>query len=217
MDMGPKEIEFVNFLYQVLKASDSNQNIKIEAIIGESKRARADILIENNRKEIILIECKSNKAITRVHSSKIIEQITEYWKLIGKCKKVLAIPGRLPSEIKDNIESHGIDVWDADYIVKNFKEGIQKADSSYFKMLLTAISGEKEVSRERNLLDKLEACKPGRKDCYIYQSLVGEIVEELFCPPLDKPIQENSDFTKSNRRKPMGSDSIEIVFLLSST
>jgi len=200
MDMGPKEIEFVNFLYQVLKASNSNQNVQLETIIGESQRARADILIENNRKEKTLIECKSNKAITRSHSSKIIEQITEYGKLLGKCKKVLAIPGRLPSEIKRNVESHDIEVWDADYIVKNFKEGIQKADSSYFKMLLTAISGEKAAARERGLLDKLKACKPGREDCYVYQSLVGKIIEELFCPPLDKPIQENSDFSKSNRR-----------------
>ena len=200
MDMGPKEIEFVNFLYQVLKATDLNQNIQLEAIIGESRRARADILIENDKKEIILIECKSNKAITRSHSSKIIEQILEYEKLIGKCKKVLAIPGRLPSEIRKNVESHGIEVWDADYIVKNYKVAIQKADSSYFKMLLTAISGEKEVSRDQEILNKLKACKPGREDCYLYQSLVGEIIEELFCPPLDKPIQENSDFTKSNRR-----------------
>jgi len=200
MDMGPKEVEFVNFLYQVLKASNSNHNIQLEAIIGESRRARADILIENDQKETILIECKSNKAITRNHSSKIIEQILEYEKLIGKCKKVLAIPGRLPSEIRQNVESHDIEVWDADYIVKHYKTAIQKADSSYFKMLLTAISGEKEVTRERELLDKLKACQPGRGDCYVYQSLVGEIIEELFCPPLDKPIQENSDFNKSNRR-----------------
>lgn len=200
MDMGPKEVEFVIFLYQVLIASNSEQNIQLEAIIGESRRARADILIENEQKEITLIECKSNKAITRRHSSKIIEQILEYEKLIGKCKKILAIPGRLPSEIRQNVESHNIEVWDADYIVKNYKVAIQKADSSYFKTLLTAITGEKEVTREQEILNKLKACKPGREDCYVYQSLVGEIIEELFCPPLDKPIQENSDFTKSNRR-----------------
>ena len=99
MDMGPKEIEFVNFLYQVLKETSPNQNIQLEAIIGESQRARADILIEDSRKAKILIECKSNKAITRSHSSKIIEQILEYGNLIGECKKVLAIPGRLPNEI----------------------------------------------------------------------------------------------------------------------
>ncbi len=200
MDMGPKEIEFVNFLYQVLKETSPNQNIQLEAIIGESQRARADILIEDSRKAKILIECKSNKAITRSHSSKIIEQILEYGNLIGECKKVLAIPGRLPNEIKHNIESHDIEVWDADYLIKNFKAGIQKADSSYFKMLLTAIAGEQEGSRGRDLLGKLKACNPGRKDCYLYQGLIGEIIEELFCPPLDKPIQEVNDFTKSNRR-----------------
>ena len=67
-------------------------------------------------------------------------------------------------------------------------------------MLLTAIAGEQEGSRGRDLLGKLKACNPGRKDCYLYQGLIGEIIEELFCPPLDKPIQEVNDFTKSNRR-----------------
>lgn len=200
MDMGPKEIEFVNFLYQVLKETSPNKNIQLEAIIGDTQRARADILIEDSRKEKTLIECKSNKAITRNHSSKIVEQILEYGKLIGECKKVLAIPGRLPNEIKQNLESNDIEVWDADYLIKNFKAGIQRADSSYFKMLLTAIAGEQEGSRDQDLLEKLKACNPGRKDCYIYQSLIGEIIEELFCPPLDKPIQEVNDFTKSNRR-----------------
>lgn len=200
MEMGPKEIEFVNFLYQVLKESNQNQNIQLEAIIGESQRARADILIEDPRKAKILIECKSNKTITRSHSSKIIEQILEYGKLVGECKKVLAIPGRLPNEIKQSIESHDIEVWDADYLMKNFKTGILKADNSYYKMLLTAIAGEQEGSRDRDLLGKLKACNPGRKDCYLYQSLIGEIIEDLFCPPLIKPIQEVSDFTKSNRR-----------------
>ena len=200
MDMGPKEIEFVNFLYQVLKEASPNKKIQLEAIIGESQRARADILIEDSRKAKILIECKSNKAITRSHGSKIVEQILEYGKLIGECKKVLAIPGRLPNEIKQNFESNDIEVWDADYLIKNFKAGIKKADSSYFKMLLTAIAGEQEGSRDKDLLGKLKACNPGRKDCYIYQSLIGEVIEELFCPPLDKPIQEVNDFTKSNRR-----------------
>lgn len=200
MTMGPKEIEFVNFLYQVIKETSPDQKIQLEAIIGESQRARADILIEDSRNAKILIECKSNKAITRSHSSKIVEQILEYGKLIGECKKVLAIPGRLPNEIKQNIESNDIEVWDADYLIKNFKAGIQKADSSYFKMLLTAITGGKEGSRGQDLLSKLKSCNPGRKDCYIYQRLIGEIIEELFCPPLDKPIQEVNDFTKSNRR-----------------
>lgn len=201
MYTGPREIEFVNFLYQILRESDTYNDIKVEAIIGESKRARADILIQNKRgQEKILVECKSNKAITRNHSSKIIEQILEYGKLVGECKKVLAIPGRLPSEIRQKIESHGIEIWDADYIIKNYLNEIKKADSSYFKMLLSAIAGEKFDAREKILLDNLKVCKPGRDECYIYQNLIGEIIEELFCPPLEKPIQEKSDLTKSNRR-----------------
>jgi hypothetical protein len=200
IEIGPKEIEFVNFLYQILKETKPNQSIQLEAIIGESRRARADILIEDSLKMKTLIECKSNKVITRGHSSKIVEQILEYGKLIGECKKVLAIPGRLPHVIKQDLESHSIEVWDADYLIKNFKVGIQKADSSYFKLLLTAIAGEQEGSRERDLLGKLKTCISGRNDCYLYQSLIGEIIERLFCPPLEKPIQEVNDFTKSNRR-----------------
>jgi hypothetical protein len=201
MDMGPREIEFVNFLYQVLRESKLFGNVQLEAIIGDSRRARADIFIEKDRvQEKILIECKSNRAITRSHSSKIVEQILEYGKLVGKCRLVLAIPGRLPAEIRQSIEANGIEIWDADYICENFGSQIKKADNSHFKMLLSAVAGSKFESREDNLLKQLKACKPGRQECYIYQSLIGVIIEELFCPPLEKPIQENSDFTKSNRR-----------------
>lgn len=201
MDMGPKEIEFVSFLYQIIRESGSYSNIQLEAIIGDSRRARADIFIKNDlSKEKILIECKSNRAITRSHSNKIVEQILEYGKLVGKCRLVLAIPGRLPVEIRQNIESNGIEIWDADYISRNFGPEIKKADSNHFKMLFSAIAGRKFESRENNLLKQLKECKPGRQECYIYQNLIGEIIEELFCPPLEKPIKENSDFTKSNRR-----------------
>lgn len=201
MEMGPREIEFVNFLYQVLRESNSFSNVQLEAIIGDSRRARADIFIEKDRaQEKILIECKSNRAITRSHSSKIVEQILEYGKLVGKCRLVLAIPGRLPAEIRKSIEANGIEIWDADYIWENFGSEIQKADNSHFKMLLSAVAGGKFESREDRLMKQLKACNPGRQECYIYQSLIGEIIEELFCPPLEKPIQENSDFTKSNRR-----------------
>ena len=200
LDIGPKEIEFVNFLYQVLKEVYPSKSVQLEAIIGESQRAKVDIFIEDDKKGKILVECNSNRAITRSHSFKIVEQILEYGKLIGECRKVLAIPGRLPSEIQQNLATNDIEVWDADYLNENFKAGIRKADSSYFKTLLNAIAQGQDGNRGQDLLGKLKACNPGRKDCYLYQSLIGEIIEELFCPPLEKPIQEVKDFTKSNRR-----------------
>lgn len=202
MHREPKEIEFVNFLYQILHESDTYSHVQLEAVIGDSSRARADIFLENEQtKDKILIECKSNRAITRSHSIKIIEQILEYGKLVGKCRLVLAIPGRLPEEIRQNIESNGIEIWDADYIYQNFlAKSLKKADSNYFNRLLSAIAGRNFESRENILLGRLQECKPGREECYIYQSLISEIIEELFCPPLEKPIQEHSDFTRSNRR-----------------
>ncbi|MCX0450289.1 hypothetical protein, partial [Aeromonas veronii] len=63
-----------------------------------------------------------------------------------------------------------------------------------------AVAVQSDHPRELELLDRLKSYKPGRKDCYLYQSLVGDILEHIFSPPLNKPLPELSDKIKANRR-----------------
>ena len=92
-------------------------------------------------------------------------------------------------------------MWDLDYIASTFAAQIKESPISYYKALLLArLARPSKPSQEQNFIDSLKACQPGRKDCYVYQSLIGDILEYLFTPPLAKPIPELSDRVLANRR-----------------
>lgn len=203
MDSGPREIEYIYFLNEVLSESGKFDEIQIEALLGNGARARADILAKTNagsKCEAIIIECKSQRAISKRMSVMVVEQLNHYQKEYGKSKLVFSLPARLPPFIKDEIESHGIEVWDIDFLVSNYLNEIKRSKNTYFKALFLAVAGQPGHPRELKLLDRLKSYAPGRKDCYLYQELVGDILEHVFSPPLNKPLPELSDKVKANRR-----------------
>jgi hypothetical protein len=50
------------------------------------------------------------------------------------------------------------------------------------------------------LIDQLENIPSGNDEWSAYQKLIGDILEFLFCPPLEKPIPERSNRPRTNRR-----------------
>jgi len=114
---------------------------------------------------------------------------------------VLAIPATLRERDLSMLNGANIEVWDIRYIAEHFSKQIKDANLSYYKALLLAqLTRPSKITREQELLDFLSACNPGKIDCYVYQKLVGEILEYLFTPPLGKPIPELSDKAQANRR-----------------
>lgn len=55
-------------------------------------------------------------------------------------------------------------------------------------------------SKEVNLISSLKSINPGKKEWSNYQSLVFDILEYLFCPPLEIPHYELADLDSRNRR-----------------
>lgn len=203
MDLGPREIEYVQFLNEILSNSGLFDEIKTEALVGNGTRARIDLLAKVNNgsmSEAIIIECKSYRAISKRMSSQVVEKLTYYQKEYGNSRLVFSLPARLPDFIKNELVNHGIEVWDIDFLVSKYLKEIKFSRDSYFKKLFLAVAVQSDHPRELELLDRLKSYKPGRKDCYLYQSLVGDILEHIFSPPLNKPLPELSDKIKANRR-----------------
>ena len=46
----------------------------------------------------------------------------------------------------------------------------------------------------------MKECPEGKANWVEYQTLVGEVLQLLFCPPLSLPLSQNNDSTKNNRR-----------------
>ena len=204
-DRQPREYEFVSFLTEILKNHPDFNDVKQETLLGRETRYRVDLIVSRQTtatKEELLIECKTHLALTSSHLHNIISQLEKFKASYGNCQMVLAIPATLRTTDLSALSAANIEAWDLQYISEHFSKQIQEARPSFYKaLLLTRISRPTGNSaREQTLLNSLASCNPGKTDCYVYQSLVGEILECLFTPPLGKPIPELSDKSQANRR-----------------
>ena len=204
LDRQPREYEFINFLTELLKLHSQFSDVRQEVLLGRETRFRADLIVkssENNVKEVLLIECKNFLAVTPTHIQNVIVQLKNYKETYGDCRMVLAIPATLREQDLLMLSQANIVAWDLRYIVKHFSQQIKLAPPSYYKMLFLAqLVSAAKVSRTQGLLISLTRCNPGKADWYVYQKLIGEILEELFTPPLGTPMPESSDKSNSNRR-----------------
>ncbi|MCK4822644.1 HNH endonuclease [bacterium] len=203
-DRQPREIEFVSFLSDILRRHPDYSDVMQEVLLGRETRYRADLIVQrrsHNKNEPILIECKTPSIVTSTRIHNVIAQLKAYRNVSGNNQVVLAIPATLRDRDLSALHTANIEVWDLRYLGEQFSEQIQEAPFSYYKALLLAqLSRPAKPSIEQKLLENLTACQPGKADWYVYQSLVGDILERLFTPPLGKPIPELSDKAKANRR-----------------
>lgn len=205
-DARPKEIDFINYLSQLLEASNDFKEVKRDILLGEKTRYRADLFAKRKERDLWkknLIECKSNSSFNTRTILAIRLQLETYAKLLpepDQTQLVLAIPGRCSEASQQILKDHGIELWDIDYLSSVFSNEIGQVPHLYYQHLFATVKRTRELSYEKKLIKELKECMPGRKDCYVYQKLIGTILEHLFTPPLEKPISEHSDAPKVNRR-----------------
>lgn len=198
---GFSEIEFNHYLYQLLQTSSIFTDNLIEAAVSEDPYLRADIITKSAKdKKSILIECKNAAFLTGNRLKSAIAQIDRYRRESKFDSYVLAFPGRISTEGQKLIRESGIEVWDADYIANTFRKEIEKSTHPYFRNLFLSLAPIESLPIEHQLLEKLKFCQPGKKYWSDYQKLVGQILEHLFCPPLQSPVWESSDKFSINRR-----------------
>ena len=203
-DRHPRELEFVSFLTDILRRHPGYSDVSQEVLLGKETRYRADLIVQRqfrDKNEPLLIECKTPSIVTSARIQNVIAQLQAYRKVSGNIQVVLAVPATLRDRDLSALHTANIEVWDIRYLEEQFSEQIQEAPFSYYKALLLAQLNRPAVpSLEQKLLDNLAVCHPGKADRYVFQSLVGDILECLFTPPLGKPIPELSDKAKANRR-----------------
>lgn len=199
-----REIEFVDFLMRTLREHPDYREIVSEAIVGNDSRVRADIIADRKFQrgfEPVLIECKTPHLIGHGAMGRVYEQLERYRKLAPERKLILAIPGKLPEKTLSELYDRSVEVWDSGYLAETFFDQIRTAPPSFYRSYLLSILAQGDAgSPERDFISKLQNIQPGQEDWYLYQSLVGDILEYLFTPPLSKPIPEHKDKTGANRR-----------------
>ena len=108
----------------------------------------------------------------------------ELKKKYNNIKGVFIFPGKLSLTNQQILEKNGIEIWDRDYLVSQFKEEIEELNNPYFNSILEIAKGitKKVKDKYEEKIMKLKKCRVGKKSWNEYQELVGEILELLFCP-----------------------------------
>lgn len=198
------EREFITVLVDLLKNSHKYKNIETNKQLGNQIKVEVDIYAELTEaradKKKIIVECKSLRAISEFYIDKVIEELEKISSTYPSAKIIFATPSRIPEKIKEILVRRNILAWDIDYILDEFSDEIEKLNNIYLNLLIGSISQKKYNVKIQNLSDRLKKCSPGKKEWSIYQKLIGEILAEVFCPPLQSPMPENSDYLKTNRR-----------------
>jgi hypothetical protein len=198
-----REIDFVRFVAELLKKDERYTDVTQEVILGKEKRLMADIRAKrrtDTATEDLIIECKSSRGLPFSQIKEVIQQMERYGKVCKECKLVLAYAGRIPEQGVKLLAESEIEVWDIDYINQSFAHQITHAINSYYKFLFSCVGKQFGKPREIKLVDSLKNCRPGRSDWNVYQALIGNVIEALFTPPLEKPIAQSSDKPMANRR-----------------
>lgn len=192
-----KEIEFSQYLADLIKSNKEFLNTVIQKRINSEDRKRIIDIYTESKETKFYIEVRSWQFLDKDRVNDAIQQIQEYKSIVGQGKMVLAFPGVLTEENKRGFHEKNIDVWDISFISEKFKDELEKINHPVFSFLFER-KPTKPIQLE--LIENLEKTKSGKSEWSIYQKLLNQILEELFCPPLSNPIYEHADEFKINRR-----------------
>ncbi|WP_053407934.1 HNH endonuclease [Vibrio hepatarius] len=192
-------VEFSNYLLQLLTKSKDYYDIVEDHRFDGSHVFEADITAKNNNRSLFFV-CKSVASFVTSNLTSVIKEIESYRLETDFDYYVLAFPGILSSEQTTRLKKHNIVVWDARHIAKLFRTEIDEVGDDKFGYFYGLLDSHGSISQEEILVNKLRNCDVGIKSWSLYQKLVGEILEHLFCPPLNKPISESPDLEEANRR-----------------
>lgn len=200
------EFQFEDYICQLIK--DHPNYSKARPIYSvKAGRVRADLAVERTvegHTETIFCEIFSASSFTSERITSVIVLLKNFQHEGPETKTAFVFPGELAEKYKTDLETAGIEVWDKQYLVREFGNQIEaRKESAFSKLILAETFGEKaveNVDKFQETINELKNCPCGKENWGQYQKLIGKIMEMLFCPELEAPIAQVSDFTRNNRR-----------------
>ena len=198
-----KGYQFEFYIKELIENHPMYRNVRTNVPLKWAK-AYIDLICEkktNKGYETYIIEIKSFSSFTRDRILDVINHLTKCKEENVEAKAVLAFPGEMSEQYHKLLSEHDIIIWDKNYLYQEFLSQIEDTESSHISGIikyLAPVSNKKD--KHEALIEKIKNCSMGKANWGEYQTLVGEILEFLFCPPLSLPLSQKSDFTKNNRR-----------------
>ena len=192
--------DFENFVVDILRSTHRFSEIKRNAVIGGSQidvvAIERDSLSMHMRKWFF--EIKKIRVVSADVVHKLIGLKSVLQHLEPQISFVLVVAGHLTAEACHIAERFGLEVWDAlklasltpqEMVAAYFGEPINFPNAAAYK-----------DDKADSLIESLHSISPGREGWVRFQQLSSQLLEYLFCPPLETPRYEFSDADSRNRR-----------------
>ncbi|MCP2341032.1 hypothetical protein [Actinomadura rupiterrae] len=200
-----REIDLIRFLTKLIREATGNEVLNDVRLEDGSI---VDILVkEPNGTQIV--EVKRITPHTDRRARDAIEQLARYYDAYSSTKsnppgrKVLAIPGVLSERTIDLLHSLEIELWDAAWILKIADSVNMRKEAEFFTNPgngTFSAKSPKRTATEAAFIDRLENISPGMAHWRLYQRFCRDLLEYLFCPPLNAPIWESENDSGTNRK-----------------
>lgn len=178
-----------------------------EHVVDEARstRGRGDLEIQMPDGGVIVVEVKSNTPQTLGRAEQLVRQLDEIRQSYRTdqmlLQLILAVPGVITPKFADVVRNRGIDLWDGRELLRLGRAASAQLSSEALSVLqsLAALTEEPKLLQPE-FLARLDRVQCGRTDAYRFQDLCVELLEYLFCPPLERPIVESANIPRVNRR-----------------
>jgi hypothetical protein len=192
-------IEFEKFVADLLKKSKRFKEVRLES--GPLDRGidveaiEVDPMFGQPRRWIFQIK---KMRVVSVDVAHYMQAIASTVQREGPTQVVLVAAGSVTRSALEYLTRTGIEVWDSQKLAELASPELLAA---WFGAKPGAIAPDVAVSQKTHAFrTALDAAIPGKKDWSSYQRLVADVLEFLFCPPLELPRYELPDADVRNRR-----------------
>ena len=195
--------QFEEYIKRLLNAN-GKYSVVTKHISVDGRIIDADIVFEketNHGKDLFIAEVSIASSFTEEKVSQIIKRLLDYKEILPSVNAVLITPSELSKKYIEQINNNGIVLWDKEFLAQEFSAQIIEEEPSSFRAFFDLPAETiADVDEHQKLIDRLNACPAGWDSWVDYQNLVQNILEFLFCPPLNSPIPQSNDKNKKNRR-----------------
>jgi hypothetical protein len=187
-----REVELVELIEQYLPKMLGAKDVVQEPNLGRG--ARPDLMATLPNGQTVIVEVRGVTPNTQERLSQVVDKLNRYADLYqekyrerGRPELMLAIPGTLSPQHLNFLRHSGITgVIDGPKLAK---EHIGPRIDGAFNSILLTEQPRSLKSQATALLSRLDLVAPGREDWSTYQTLCGDLLEFLLCPPLSTPLR----------------------------
>ena len=191
--------QFESYIKQLISAHPSYNLVDDLGAFGQWKSI-PDIVCtyqQDKKSKLIIAEIKLATSFTEDRIQKTIAHLLEYREAKPNAHLVFITPRELPERYQELFKENNIELWDKAYLCREFNSQIESQKTSQFTSLLHTERFENECDI---LIREIKSCPSGKENWGKYEKLVKNLLEVLFCPPLNFPIAQSGDKSKTNRR-----------------